>query len=722
MRTPILCLWLALSAVDASAAVVSLRLDPTALGATQRRTAVTVTARPLAGGEPQTLDVPLAGGDITLAPGAWELEVTTPGLWSAPIAVDVKDGAPTATSLQLFTAGQIEAEVPAIASAPDARLHLQPAPDAKSLPATSVACPIREHKLACRVPAGVLDVSLRVPGYVSLFRWSLDVKPNAPTSLGKLALQRGSSLTGIVLGATDQPIVVSLEPKTNDAPNAETRARLKTTTMTVNKRRFFHFAAQPGLYTVQARSGTRVSDPVEVRVVDGRESSLRDPLMLLPPRTLTINVQPPVDPFGKQWFGELEKLDHNSAIVSSVVAPVGTDGRWTQASLTPGHYAFLVRRSPKDSWYREEFDLGDDAERSVSIDFVDLLGRLSLAGKPIPATIWFGGKDGETRIAVRPKPDGSFHALLPAGAEQWPVSIECEDPRVNRTLQHVTFDRGSDGRARLELDLPGNTITGQVIDAAGRRVDVCLVNVMMPDGTKQQLFPEGGSFSLSGVPPGKTALTAESRDGATEAPVIVDLADSNEPSDVTLIVKPADHLAGTVRSAYGPLGGATISAVPVAALQYATLSPFPTDDEGHFDLPMPPGTGDVLFLAGMPGYATRMFRTRPQAGNLAIVLEPSGGRLTITAPNDRKDAQAFLIHDHAAFGAGAVAWLTGGQWRHDGARDHVTLDPIAPGAYSLCQLTIEEVPAASYGQLPADRCTSGVLPAGGSLDLTITAP
>jgi hypothetical protein len=730
MNRRIVLLLLTLFADGAHAASVHVTFDVAGREAPAAQS-VEVRARPLSGGPPTSFVLPLpAGGVIELPAGGWELQSSAADYWSLPLAVDTTGDKPAKLAMQLWRTATLHGEVTGAQKLGELRLYVQSSPDASgpAVPATSITCPVDGRKWSCRVPGGTLDVAVRAQGYVTVYRWAVGAMPGQSVDAGTIELRRGASLTGYVLRPKRQPdakldqIKITLEELRASTDPDVSRATLRHLTTEANARGFFHFIAAPGSYQIQARAGSLISDSVDVRVIDGREAELREPLLLAPMRKLTVNITPPVDPFGKPWTAELQKVDRNGVVVFSSKNAIAETGLWNKEGLTPGHYRMLIRRTPVDAWYAADVDIASDTTLSVDIPLTRVTGTATLAGKPLVALLWFGGKQGEPRVGVRTRPDGTFRAILPEKAgDSWTVDVVSQQPYIDRTLDDVKLRHHDDGTSSADIELPGNTIAGEVVDTDGRIQDHAIINVTAAGGVQQQILSDSGTFSVTGLAPGRVALRAETQHGETESPVEVDVSDSNELTLVRLTIKHSQALAGIVRSSFGPLAGATVTALPIN-FQYRLFSQYPVDEEGKFRIVLPPRTSEVFFAAAAPGYACRIARVAVQEEPpMPVFLDGNGGRLAFTIPEGTEELKAYLIHDGAVFPAFAAAALADGAIsRQDGGRRAV-IPLITPGPYSVCWLTWSEIAPASNGYRPDQRCASGLLATGGSLDLTAPA-
>jgi hypothetical protein len=94
------------------------------------------------------------------------------------------------------------------------------------------------------------------------------------------------------------------------------------------------------------------SAEIEVRAVDGRESLLREPLVLEHGRPLTVHVEPKTDPAGKPWLVTLDSPDGRHPD-RRTTAP---DGGTIFNDVLPAKYGLRVGRASDAAWHTEEID------------------------------------------------------------------------------------------------------------------------------------------------------------------------------------------------------------------------------------------------------------------------------------------------------------------------------------------------------------------------------
>lgn len=656
---------------------------------------------------------PAAGAETTirLAPGQWFVDVVAPGFWSERVLV--KDAQPLEVRLRPAATVVASIAAPKGSKIEHLAVHFEAVDQSFS---GATVCRVGGDVASCDVPIGVLDLAWRAPGFASQYQW--DVTVRAPrTQAAKVVLRRGSTFSGRVEwpdrrvkrdGAT-----VAAWPASSAGQNDELRARaaVQRVTARTNARGFFSLDLAPGEYVVQARAGELVSEERQVIVIEGRESELRGALRLDKPRTLTVVVSPPVDPWNKPWRVELARIDEQGVVLGQRTLVAPADGVCLFANQLPGRYELHVRRTERDSWLAAPIELDHDMTFNAAVGITTIQGTIRLGKTPLAAWITFVGEG--LRIPARAAADGVFRAYVPSVPDDtWPsIEIVSSKPPVQRTLERVKVVS-----ATLDVELPATAIEGNVVDELGRPAPFALVTIAGEQGVPRQVESDDGRFSALGLAPGRYKVTAATKERETEAAQDVAIEDSEEPASVTLTVKPVARLHGVIRSSFGPVAGAAISAYPTGGWMPALLR-VPVGPSGEFDLRLPPGTKDVTMAVTAPGYAFRMMRVPLTGEPVDVAVDQSGGALTVDVPRGADGRLPYLVHDGAVFSATAAGYLSGARTSNS-ARLRFEIAQTEAGGYSVCWLADAEVHAAASGVPPAGRCTSGLLSRQGSLVLT----
>jgi hypothetical protein len=246
----------------------------------------------------------------------WRLSVRVPGHW-APAGVVRIDTEPRTISIPLLPTGVVQGRLSVPDAAPDLPDYLYTSlgsPRANA-PARRVsgglfACPIEEDgSFQCELPAELLDLVLRVEGFVPLYRWDVRVREDEPRDLGRIGLDPGSSVAGWAVTEDRTPLPEGakayLAPRISGVTDPVLTARLRrgADTRSLGEDGFFQFSGvAPGVYTVVVEApgyATATVDPIEV--LAGDETLLRHPTVLRTPLDLVLQVEPPLDWRGRPW-------------------------------------------------------------------------------------------------------------------------------------------------------------------------------------------------------------------------------------------------------------------------------------------------------------------------------------------------------------------------------------------------------------------------------------
>lgn len=665
-------------AASAYSATVTVRLNTAIGGVIEARHDATVMTAPVTAGV----------ANLTLDRGVWYLRLGAAGYWSEEKVV-VVDRDAVDVGLTAFPAATITAPVvfPKEISDHTIVLHFESAEIHGS-----AQCRTTANKTHCELPALKSDLVFRVAGCASIYRWDID--PAKQKTLEPLVFKRGATISGLVDSGERKidpnEITVTLEPRMTTHPN---------------KRGFFSFDAEPGVHRLYASANGLITEPRDVRVIDGKESYLEQPLRLEPPRKLTINITPPADPWEKPWQVSLTPIV-DGASGNPRKPSSHNDGAYQFEQLPAGLYQLNVDRGTGETWHAEIIPLSEDLVMPVTVPIVHVAGAVLLGDRPIPSRMTF--RHQALRVSAGTNPEGRFKIALPVvEGNVWDsVAVVSAVNNIHRTFEHVTITPPSDpaSMARLELHLPTASFGGEIVDESGRPAFPALVNITSPDGDFQQIESTDGTFVLSGAAPGRYLVRAQTQEADTERATEVQVKDESDASQyVRLVVKPRMYVEGFVRSSFGAVPGASVFAAPVFN-EGGTVFTVNADADGHFRFPLPPRTRELILSVAAPGFAYRLMRLTPGTDPINIRVEQLGGTLAVDSALKKDGMRPYVLHDGAALTAWAFAYLANAKLTADPAeRLRFEVDDVAPGEYSLCWLaSIEEAVAP-----PAGRCVSG---------------
>jgi hypothetical protein len=737
----------------------------------------TLVATPAGGredGEPAKLapverriKVPWHGSLDLDARALWRLSVKAPRFWAAEGVAVPGRGAPLI--LTLWPTGTLSGTVqpPRGEGAPkELKVRFSPEPSEdqggpKEPPEGTVDCPVQDLRWSCEVPAGRLDLRLRAAGFISDYRWGADLAAGKRLELGATALRRGASVVGFVeveAGSLDpasckvwlDPVVQGLPPAYEDS---ERRQRLRESA-TVDERGFFHFQGiPPGSYEVTAvQPGLAPARQVPIPVEENSETQLRHRLVLQTPLTFSVEIDPPLDPFGGRWSLVLLPQRTPSSSSSRIVdqGQATQDGRYEKKGIPPGDYVLEVLDShgSRSGWEELALDSTSGPIR-VALDLTTVEGRVSLGEDPLAAKLAFGGRAGALRIEMTADDEGEFSGMLPKPGE-WKVYVEAKKPSVRRTVKVDVEPEGGSGVARVEIRLPDSRIGGETVDEEGKPLPGAMVPAADPVAGEAvwTLSGEDGRFSFSGLEEGMVAVGAQ-REGPAgrtleAAPQMMPIVQGRHTDDLRLVLRAMAEVSGRVVGGGRPVPGALVEAVPKKAgreLPFALAPEATTDVSGQFRLAVPAGTESIDLTVLPPGF---VLTTATLAGlarePVVLSVDERGGTLVLEADTGLAGADRSRPQPVVLFKGSVLDLSTLRQWaaiNGEGKGDPSRLEVphLPPGPYAACWLRLDDylktIPGQGAAQdslgalfrrqAAAGRCASGELSAYGELSLALPA-
>jgi hypothetical protein len=673
----------------------------------------------------KTLSFALPAAAVSLPAGDWYLSAHVGGDWSEPRLVSVHDS-PLTADLDTFPLARVNARV-LLATGKEAHelrayFHRVSLEDLDLPLEGNVACELAKGVATCELPAGEFDLTFRIPGYVSRYVWSAALPPHGVLDAGTLRFPAGSTFSGRVEVAArrDAPldrVTVVVRPAAVAGANDEQRHRRESARLTAHPTRkgFFSFDLPAGQFTAQASFSELISEEVNVSVVAGKEVSLRQPLRLEPKRSVTVRVQPPLDPWSKPWTVEFASVDPTGFLLSERALKTSPDGACRFDNVLPGTHRLTIVRAVGQSWASQMLEVDRDTTLDVEVRVIRLTGTVRIGTRPLAALATLRSTGTGASVTFRSKTDGTFAARFPTPEhDTWDeIEITADQPPLKRTLQHVPIQTHDDGTAEMDLDLPARSISGTVVDELGRPVAPALVDVLLPDGVIQQIESPDGAFIVTGLEAGRHRLRAASLERESLDLQDVTLADDKDAmADVVLPIVPIKHLRGVIRSLDGPvLGTALFSTTPGELTRPIILTR--VDPEGRFDVRFPGAATDGVLAINAPGFAFRLTRTPLSSDEQTFGVDQNGGTLAVNVPPVRPGLRPYLLHNGAALPALVVAYVAGATFGAN-LSDRIRFDiaSVEPGAYSLCWQS-ERPPA--FTTTPP--CISGVVAPHGTLTL-----
>lgn len=700
---------------------------------------------------PIEAEAALAGVMMNLGDGVWQVRASAPGYWSQEAQVAVDRQAPDSVQLALWPAALLHGEISTAGGEPlpntlEIRLSATPSLARETtthtaisqskpiLPHADLTCQISTGAWSCLGPAGLFDLQLDASGYAPRYIWGINLKAAESTDLGQTVLRQTASVFGRVVqpNGSDPPgpcmanLQVDAERGAPEA-NSEFASGGKTSFFApLNPRGYFQITGvSPGRYMLlvacQEASAFR-----ELRVQEGSETRINPPLTL-GELTLNITVTPKVDPAGRPWQLTVDETNPYFLRIAGKAA-TSKDGRWVRRGLMAGNYRVTVRSSDGSSWLERYFNLGaHSGPLSLHLASVSVAGRITLSSQPVLARLVFFNNSGAQSATFKSENDGRFQGLLPIDPNmhqaKWTVVAHVAQPPISQRLLGVSVPVNGGSRAWLDLDLPAVPVRGSVVSEDGKPQAAAQVVFQDSSGIQTTTSTDdAGNFEMSDLPPGKYTAVADSPEGSSDrTPFEVSEGGGGE---LKLVLNPYKRVPFYVVSSQGPVANATVQVWVRPGVPQAFTH---TDQNGRFEVTLPPEIKEVGLTVGAPGYALKLTRLRISSGPDAspdantITLDDSGGTLVLNFPQPGATPDGsgtlYLVHEGTIQDAQTVAgWGT--NQAGIGNNGSAIVNEIEPGDYALCRVDPAKTAILWSDSLPSDRCRKGSLEEGETLTLT----
>lgn len=657
-----------------------------------------------------------APGEVDLAPDfAWNVSATATGCWSETVSLPAGSSRPPAVTIGVWPAAKLSGRIAVPRGEPSpssAELQIETLPRASTaLARTTVACDVLRDRFTCLVPRLPLDVRLSFPGFAPHYAWGV----SSPQELGVMALERGASLAGVVaFDARESPAPESVEIEVvpevlgDVERHAEQRLARRATVIRPNARGFFQVRAlEPGSYRIVARrpewSTARLHD---IRVEEERETVL-EPIVIFPLAATEVHIEPPRDPRNRPWTVQLrgrEGLTRSSAEVASVEADESGVARLPEVESAT--YLLNVLSGDGVRFAHQVVQIRPFmAPIAIRTTAVELRGRVTMAGEPVPSRLDFQNSDIGGPVGTRTDQHAVFRAIL-AGEGTWRARVTPEDH--GETMVDVAVRRADGKRfAWADIRLPAGRVQGRMVDRNGRPATGFIRLVREKRVAASAAVTEDGAFSFVGLEPGEVEIVADGRaKGRATVPHRVIEGDTAE---VTVRIEQAPEIRGWV---------VTTAGRPVAAamIQYCTgfgCRDVNSGPSGEFIIPLF-GKGEMDLIVIAPGHPIRFLSVPAgDAEDVPVEIVVGGAYGLLDIRMARMPPMVFLRR--RGFSRFFVAPLPGVVHRPRGnpERDPDSVGPIyevEPGEYTVCP---------SYAL--TEQCITRVVQPGGRADIDTRA-
>ena len=316
-----------------------------------------------------------------------------------------------------------------------------------------------------------------------------------------------------------------------------------------------------------------------------------------------------------------------------VDAETTADGRFEVRGLDPGRFKPFVRSAGWCGSLAAPIGLGIGETSNVITISANpcrtVTAQVRVSGQPCPSAQidLLDAVDDPIRKVITDLSGAVQLSGLAAGAYQ--VKIRCPG-HIQRAPESWLLDETMTSTVTWDVE-PGRTLRGRVEDHDGRPVALTYVGASGTWGYVQAVSDAAGMFTLTGLHPGPTAVTAHHTTQGENDPLELDIDETRDPSPVVLRLATATlaRVRGQLRARVGPLPpGLT---VVVRALDSFAAKSRVVDGDGSF-----------LVEGLLPG----PYRVTIQRAN-GIVPDDSAGTLvapvTVDLASQREASVEFVL-------------------------------------------------------------------------------
>ena len=649
---------------------------------------------------------------INEQPGSeWDVTLDAKGLWSLPLHIVF----PTTDSnytMPVWRTGVLHGYVRlagAPQGTPSVKITVASRPEPRVTPDiprnTAFPCAAQnDGAYRCTVPATLLDIAVRVDGYVPYHRWDVRIPAAGSVDLGTVKLLKGGSLiawldTDFVKRIT-VPVHASLRWDAMPGPSATAaRLALPVAEGVFTKKGVVQLApVAPGRYVLEVEAKGYAPTRVPVELYDGRETTPRQSIALSPSLSVRLHFEPPVGPGTLPWRVELwRRTTFGTGSQNAGSGMASAEGVFEAGDQAEGPLRVLVKdRNQNIIASRDIVISPGTADYSIRLEITPVSGTVSVGDTVLAgANLLFGGSGGAEKIRATTDRDGLYAATLPR-AGKWIVDVAAPADAVAATTE-VTVDKNP-----VDITLPPTEITGWVRDANGNRLPGARVMLFANNRPSMRVTEADGTFRFRGSGVGAAQLQAsDPKTHDYSKHVDVTVPDSGAVENVQLDLEAVRMLKGVVHSGSDPVVGAQVHGYAFLGTT-AQQAQATTDLQGQFSFDVPSSASEAIIVIAAPGRALQAFNVPTNQDQVTLDLAPRGGTLSLHWTSSDLPLR-FAFNDHLVPAVEFLTWA-----RAQGApieSGHGAIPNVAPGRYRFCSST---------------HCAEGLLAIGSQLDLDAT--
>jgi len=698
--------------------------------------------RPINSGEPVRVEIRSGQRGFVSLPRdtQWEVGLEAEGFWAPRLSLSI-DAKLAGTSLPVAVwplgavAGELKLEdrrdkLPKVLEV----AVLQPAEKREGGPPNGRSgCDLKPKdddtmSFRCLLPATKVDLSFQPEGFAPLYLRGVEISAIKDGQVAPLVLRKGGSVAGWVRveGGVLAPdlCLARMEPALGP-PGGGPRLG-QSIQSTANEKAvapdgsFEFMALRPGVYRLrveQAGLSPFVSGPI--RVLQGIQTLLQDPVVLRAPVDLEVAIVPEADPQGQPWGFMLARKSegHGPSFEGASNEQGIVRARGVEAAT---YYASIRDAVGNEYWSDPQFAVDGplSERREVRLDLMSLSGTVQFGDEPLDAVVLFGGRYGTERVRMEAT-EGKFFGALPHGG-RWEVEVEWGTPARTSTVT-VQVETNGEHRGRVEIDLPATRAFGRVVDTEGKPAGDAVVFAQSESVGLHTVADREGAFEFLGLPEGSFTFSAslgERNERQSSARIRRDVAAEGATGPIVLSLQRSSLWKGRVQSAYGPVAGATVQFVPAPPAPDLGVT-VQSDLDGRFEAQLPPQAAEAIAVVAAPGFGLRGARLPKPGGEVQLSAEQ--GSLTIKLPADptseRPGTVLSVFQDDLFIPVVAlVGWAR--QLGVPLSPNPIVLPGLAPGRYRACYAT-RDLALLFAGLVDPQACVGGNLPAGGVLELAL---